>query len=102
MFSDECTASGDPHYMSLDGLYFHFQGTCSYLLSGAPAVDVLPEYKVITKNEHRMGKTHVAWTRYIEVQLYDTVFRLNQAYVVQVRRYSGYAIIYHPCIKEYQ
>uniref|UniRef100_A0A8D3B7F2 Alpha-tectorin-like n=1 Tax=Scophthalmus maximus TaxID=52904 RepID=A0A8D3B7F2_SCOMX len=60
-----CTISGDPHYYTFDGKVFHFQGTCTYVLSEQCGRG-LPYYRVEGKNEHR-GSTRVAWTRLVKV-----------------------------------
>ncbi|XP_068162266.1 alpha-tectorin-like [Antennarius striatus] len=60
-----CTISGDPHYYTFDGVVFHFQGTCTYVLS-EQCKGSLPYYRVEGSNEHR-GNTRVAWTRQVTV-----------------------------------
>uniref|UniRef100_A0A3B5Q3M8 VWFD domain-containing protein n=1 Tax=Xiphophorus maculatus TaxID=8083 RepID=A0A3B5Q3M8_XIPMA len=60
-----CTISGDPHYYTFDNSVFHFQGTCTYVLS-EQCQNGLPYYRVEGKNEHR-GSTHVSWTRLVKV-----------------------------------
>ncbi|KAI1896404.1 hypothetical protein AGOR_G00094430 [Albula goreensis] len=60
-----CTIAGDPHYYTFDGRVFHFQGTCTYVLS-EECGDGLPYYRVEGKNENR-GSTHVSWTRLVRV-----------------------------------
>ncbi|KAG7227877.1 hypothetical protein INR49_013671 [Caranx melampygus] len=69
-----CTISGDPHYYTFDGTVFHFQGTCTYVLSEQCASG-LPYYRVEGKNEHR-GNTHVAWTRLVKVYVYNETIEL--------------------------
>ncbi|KAM3859976.1 alpha-tectorin-like [Diretmus argenteus] len=63
-----CTIAGDPHYYTFDGTVFHFQGTCTYVLSEQCGRG-LPYYRVEGKNEHR-GSTRVAWTRLVKVYVY--------------------------------
>ncbi|XP_062843713.1 alpha-tectorin-like [Trichomycterus rosablanca] len=69
-----CTIAGDPHYYTFDGQVFHFQGTCTYVLSEACGVG-LPYYRIEGKNEHR-GSTHVSWTRLVRVFVYNEVLEL--------------------------
>ena len=69
-----CTISGDPHYYTFDGTVFHFQGTCTYVLSEQCGLG-LPYYRVEGKNEHR-GSTHVSWTRLVKVYVYNETIEL--------------------------
>ncbi|XP_054860582.1 alpha-tectorin-like [Amphiprion ocellaris] len=69
-----CTISGDPHYYSFDGTVFHYQGTCTYVLS-EQCKNGLPYYRVEGKNEHR-GSTHVSWTRLVRVHVYNETIEL--------------------------
>uniref|UniRef100_A0A3Q3MIT6 Uncharacterized protein n=1 Tax=Mastacembelus armatus TaxID=205130 RepID=A0A3Q3MIT6_9TELE len=69
-----CTISGDPHYYTFDNTVFHFQGTCTYVLS-EQCGRALPYYRVEGKNEHR-GTTHVSWTRLVKVYVYNETIEL--------------------------
>ncbi|XP_030611107.1 IgGFc-binding protein [Archocentrus centrarchus] len=69
-----CTISGDPHYYTFDNTVFHFQGTCTYVLS-EQCNSELPYYRVEGKNEHR-GSTRVAWTRLVKVHVYNDTIEL--------------------------
>ncbi|XP_014350371.1 alpha-tectorin, partial [Latimeria chalumnae] len=66
-----CVVFGDPHYHTFDGLLFHFQGTCSYLLAKPCSVaENLPYFSVESKNEERSGIL-VSWLRDIWVKVYS-------------------------------
>ncbi|XP_008281800.1 alpha-tectorin [Stegastes partitus] len=69
-----CTISGDPHYYTFDGTVFHFQGTCTYVLS-EQCHGGLPYYRVEGKNEHR-GSTRVSWTRLVRVHVYNETIEI--------------------------
>uniref|UniRef100_A0A8C8LP76 Alpha-tectorin n=1 Tax=Oncorhynchus tshawytscha TaxID=74940 RepID=A0A8C8LP76_ONCTS len=75
-----CTVSGDPHYYTFDGSVFHFQGTCTYVLS-EECGHGLPYYRVEGKNENR-GSTQVSWTRLVRVSVYDVEIELVKGHQV--------------------
>ncbi|XP_053722445.1 IgGFc-binding protein-like [Synchiropus splendidus] len=78
-----CTISGDPHYVTFDGKLFHFQGTCTYVLSEQCGSD-LPYYRVEGKNEHR-GSTRVSWTRLVKVHVDDQVIEIVRGHHGQAK-----------------
>ncbi|XP_016520669.1 alpha-tectorin-like, partial [Poecilia formosa] len=69
-----CTVSGDPHYYTFDNSVFHFQGTCTYVLS-EQCQNGLPYYRVEGKNGHQ-GSTRVSWTQLVKVFVHDETIEL--------------------------
>ncbi|XP_017538296.1 alpha-tectorin-like [Pygocentrus nattereri] len=78
-----CTISGDPHYYTFDNKLFHFQGTCTYILSEA-CDNRLPYYRIEGKNEQQ-GSTRVAWTRTVRIFVYNQVLELVKDYRYQAK-----------------
>ncbi|XP_051017994.1 IgGFc-binding protein-like [Acomys russatus] len=74
----ECQAWGDPHYVTLDGHRFDFQGTCEYLLSApchAPPSGT-EYFNVTVVNEHR-GSQAVSYTRSVTLHIYGLRLTLS-------------------------
>ncbi|KAJ8289757.1 hypothetical protein GJAV_G00004990 [Gymnothorax javanicus] len=53
-----CLAQGDPHYTTLDGRRFDFDGNCVYLLAAhCPTRGPLPDFKIEVQNERRAAES---------------------------------------------
>lgn len=82
----ECQAWGDPHYITLDGHRFDFQGSCEYLLSapcqGPPAG--VENFNVTVENEHR-GSQAVSYTRTVTLHIYGHSFTLSARWPRQLQ-----------------
>ena len=80
-----CSATGDPHYITFDGLLFHFQGKCKYLLVGTTAANNLyPPFKILVRNKKWDKNADVATTKYVELHIYDYVIKIDQKKIITV------------------
>lgn len=82
----ECLILGDPHYVTLDGHRFDFQGTCEYLLS-EPCHDPptgTEYFNVTVTNEHR-GSQAVSYTRSVTLNIYGLSLTLSAQWPRQLQ-----------------
>ncbi|XP_027855893.1 kielin/chordin-like protein [Xiphophorus couchianus] len=75
-----CIAFGDPHYRTFDGRMFHFQGTCTYILTKDCKDE---DFSVHVTNDDR-GRKGVSWTKEVTVFIRDVAVQLLQEFVVKV------------------
>ncbi|XP_027475704.2 IgGFc-binding protein isoform X2 [Zalophus californianus] len=82
----ECQAWSDPHYITLDGHRFDFQGNCEYLLS--TPCNALPtgaeNFTVTVVNEHR-GSQAVSYTRSVTLHIYKHSLTLSAQWPRQLQ-----------------
>ncbi|KAH0624213.1 hypothetical protein JD844_007762 [Phrynosoma platyrhinos] len=81
-----CSASGDPHYTTFDGLVHHFMGNCTYTLSQVCTnSSSLPgTFHVSTTNEHRGSNTAVSYVKSVHVEVYGKRISLLKNWNVEV------------------
>ncbi|KAG9482832.1 hypothetical protein GDO78_011459 [Eleutherodactylus coqui] len=84
-FTGTCLAWGDPHFVSIDGKNFDFQGTCSYILTQYAGSDTtLEPYQIIIKNDNR-GSQAVSYVRKMEMNIYGRKISIEVGEFPKVR-----------------
>jgi hypothetical protein len=72
-----CTASGDPHYRTFDGVNFDYMGKCKYTLAETVEQDNECSFTVDAINNDR-GQAAVSYTHVLEIKFMEHVFRMEQ------------------------
>ncbi|XP_035824654.1 IgGFc-binding protein [Aplysia californica] len=78
----QCASRGDPHYLTLDGVKYNFQGKCSYTLvqicNSFSESDSFPTFSIVSSNEKRRPSDHVAFTRGFELSVRGTIYTFRR------------------------
>ncbi|XP_078580669.1 zonadhesin-like [Branchiostoma floridae x Branchiostoma japonicum] len=83
-----CTAWGDPHYITFDGLAHHFQGVCDYVLAEQCGNNT--DFRVEVTNEPCGSSSRVSCTRavYLDVKGYRISILQRKIVLVNGVRYT--------------
>ncbi|XP_075697035.1 IgGFc-binding protein-like [Rhinoderma darwinii] len=73
-----CTSSGDPHYVSFDGVRYDFQGSCVYLLAGlCKENEGLVDFQINVENGNRGSKV-VSYTNKVNINIFNLIFEISR------------------------
>uniref|UniRef100_H2Z9B9 VWFD domain-containing protein n=1 Tax=Ciona savignyi TaxID=51511 RepID=H2Z9B9_CIOSA len=74
----ECSAIGDPHFTSFDGLKYNFQGDCSYVMSeNFCGNQTTGSFRVVVENIP-CGSNDVTCTKSVTAYVYNHVIKLTK------------------------
>ncbi|XP_077996404.1 alpha-tectorin-like [Glandiceps talaboti] len=83
-----CSAYGDPHYITFDGLRYDYQGDCEYILVKDCQQDTtappLPVFEVIANNIKNSPNARVSFTREVTMKLFGVNMVLLNGGDVQI------------------
>lgn len=68
-----CTLSGDPHYLTFDLQWIHYQGTCKYILVNTTS-EAPVQFTVYARNE-QLYTMPIAILRYVEIVIKNATVR---------------------------
>nr|XP_058142158.1 zonadhesin [Dasypus novemcinctus] len=80
-----CHVSGDPHYVSFDGSYHSFRGTCTYILTQVchPTMDSF-SFKITAKNEKWGGQMPTFYISQVNIYIYSARVTLEKGHRVLI------------------
>ncbi|XP_042638903.1 zonadhesin [Orycteropus afer afer] len=80
-----CHVSGDSHYVSFDGSYHSFRGTCTYILVQVchPTMD-LPFFKITAKSEKQAGQASAFYLHHVNIYIYGSQVTLQKDHRVLI------------------